>query len=129
MSITEGEYDGKPNPHAWMSLSSGLTYVDNIRDAFVQHDPENAAIYAANSAAFKQQITDTIAPLAKQIMQLPADKRWLVSCEGAFNYLIRDFEMQELRLWPINACQQGTPQQVRKVIYSVRANDIPAVFC
>jgi manganese/iron transport system substrate-binding protein len=129
MSITEGEYDGKPNPHAWMSLSSGLTYVDNIRDAFVQHDPENAAIYAANAAAYKQQITDTIAPLAKQIMQLPADKRWLVSCEGAFSYLIRDFEMQELYLWPINAGQQGTPQQVRKVIDGVRANDIPAVFC
>jgi hypothetical protein len=129
ITITEGEYDGKPNPHAWMSLSSGLTYVDNIRDAFVQHDPENAAIYVANAAAYKQQITDTIAPLAKQIMQLPADKRWLVSCEGAFSYLIRDFEMQELYLWPINAGQQGTPQQVRKVIDDVRANDIPAVFC
>lgn len=129
MDISGGEYQGKPNPHAWMSLASGLIYVDNIRDAFMQHDPENAAIYAANAETYKQQITDTIVPLAEKILNVPADQRWLVSCEGAFSYLIRDFGMQELYLWPINADQQGTPQQVRKVIDGVRANDIPAVFC
>ena len=129
VSITEGEYDGKPNPHAWMSLSGALIYVDNIRDAFVEHDPENAAIYTANADAYKAEITAAIAPLRDTILAVPADQRWLVSCEGAFSYLVRDFEMQELYLWPINADAQGTPQQVRKVIDGVRANDIPAVFC
>ena len=52
-----------------------------------------------------------------------------MSCEGAFSYLARDFDMKELYLWPINADQQGTPQQVRKVIDGVRANNIPTVFC
>ena len=37
--------------------------------------------------------------------------------------------MKELYLWPMNADQTGTPQQVRKVIDSVRDNDIPVVFC
>ncbi len=36
--------------------------------------------------------------------------------------------MKELYLWPIHADQQGTPQQVRKVIDAVRANKIPVVF-
>lgn len=129
MGISGGEYDGKPNPHAWMSTASAMIYVDNIRDAFVQHDPENAAIYIANADAYKQRIDDAIAPLAETIRKLPDDRRWLVSCEGAFSYLIRDFDMQELYLWPINADQQGTPQQVRKVIDGVRANKIPVVFC
>lgn len=129
MSISEGEYDGKPNPHAWMSLSGALIYVDNIRDAFVAHDPDNAEVYRANAETYKAELTAAIAPLRTQILQVPVDQRWLVSCEGAFSYLIRDFEMQELYLWPINADAQGTPQQVRKVIDGVRAHDIPAVFC
>lgn len=129
MGISEGEYSGKPNPHAWMSLTNALIYVDNIRDAFVKYDPENAAIYVSNAEAYKQQITQAIAPLRETILAVPADQRWLVSCEGAFSYLIRDFEMQELYLWPINADRQGTPQQVRKVIDGIRANNIPAVFC
>jgi len=129
MSITEGDYNGKPNPHAWMSLSSAVIYVDNIRDAFVEHDPDNAETYTANAEAYKQQITDVIEPLRAAIQEVPEDQRWLVTCEGAFSYLIRDFGMKELYLWPMNADQQGTPQQVRKVIDGVREHDIPAVFC
>jgi manganese/iron transport system substrate-binding protein len=52
-----------------------------------------------------------------------------VSCEGAFSYLAKDFGLKELYLWPINADQTGTPQQVRKVIDGVRDNNIQAVFC
>jgi manganese/iron transport system substrate-binding protein len=129
ISIGEGEYEGKPNPHAWMGLENALIYVDNIAAAFVQHDPDNAATYAANAESYKQEIRDTITPLRDRIAQIPEDQRWLVTCEGAFSYLARDFGMKELYLWPMNADQTGTPQQVRKVIDSVRDNDIPVVFC
>ena len=129
MGIAEGEYAGKPNPHAWMSLSSALIYVDNITSAFARHDPQNADIYWANAAAYQTKISQTIEPLKDAILAVPEDQRWLVSCEGAFSYLIRDYNMKELYLWPMNADAQGTPQQVRKVIDGVRDNNIPAVFC
>ena len=129
MGIAEGEYAGKPNPHAWMSLNSALIYVDNITSAFARHDPQNADIYRANAAAYKTKISQTIEPLKNAILAVPEDQRWLVSCEGAFSYLIRDYNMKELYLWPMNADAQGTPQQVRKVIDGVRDNNIPAVFC
>jgi manganese/iron transport system substrate-binding protein len=129
MSIAEGEYSGKPNPHAWMSLENAIIYVDNIRDALSEHDPENASLYAANAETYKAEIRAAIAPLRAAVLAVPEDRRWLASCEGAFSYLARDFQMKELYLWPINADAQGTPQQVRKVIDAVRANSIPAVFC
>lgn len=129
IAISEGDYSGKANPHAWMSLSNAMIYVDNIRDALSRHDPANAAAYAKNAEAYKQSIRDTIGPLRDRIARIPEDKRWLVTCEGAFSYLARDFGMKELYLWPINADQIGTPQQVRKVIDGVRKHAIPAVFC
>ena len=129
MSIAEGEYLDKPNPHAWMGLTNALIYVDNIQNAFSIHDPDNADAYKANAVAYKKRIKAAIAPLKATILAVPEHKRWLVTCEGAFSYLIRDFEMKELYLWPMNADQQGTPQQVRKVIDGVRKNNIPAVFC
>ncbi len=129
IGISEGDYSGKPNPHAWMSLDNALIYVDNIRDALSTHDPDNAAVYAANAETYKQAITAAIAPLREAVLAVPEDQRWLVTCEGAFSYLARDFQMKEVYLWPINADQQGTPQQVRKAIDAVRDNAIPAVFC
>ncbi|MBB5537007.1 metal ABC transporter substrate-binding protein [Rhizobium giardinii] len=128
MGIAEGPYSGKPNPHAWMSPSAALIYVDNIRDAFVKYDPANAETYKANAEAYKKKIQATIEPIRAEIAKIPEAKRWLVSSEGAFSYLTRDFGLKELYLWPINADQQGTPQQVRKVIDAVRANNIPVVF-
>ncbi|MEZ5876799.1 MAG: metal ABC transporter substrate-binding protein [Tepidamorphaceae bacterium] len=127
--IREGAYEGKPNPHAWMSPDNALIYVDNIRDALSTQDPDNAAVYAANAEAYKQQITGAIAPLKQMIAAVPERQRWLTTCEGAFSYLARDLGMKEVYLWPMNADQTGTPQQVRKVIDTVRENDIPAVFC
>lgn len=129
IGIEEGEYTGKPNPHAWMSLSGALIYTDNIRDAFIAHDPANAETYRTNAHAYKHQITQAITPLSGRIAAVPVGQRWLVTCEGAFSYLIRDFEMQELYLWPLNADAQGSPQQVRKVIDGVRDHNIRAVFC
>jgi len=128
IGIGEGPYNGKPNPHAWMSPDNALIYVDNIRDALVKYDPDNAEIYRQNAAAYKQKITAVRDPLRQQIAVIPENKRWMVTSEGAFSYLARDLGMKELYLWPVNADQQGTPQQVRKVIDQVRKNAIPAVF-
>lgn len=128
MGITEGPYNGKPNPHAWMSVENAQIYVDNIRDALVKADPDNAAIYRQNAQSYKEKIQQALAPVRAKLDALPADKRWLVTSEGAFSYLARDYGLKELYLWPINADQQGTPQQVRKMIDAIKKQKIPTVF-
>jgi len=128
MSIGEGPYTGKPNPHAWMSPDTAMIYVDNIRDAFVEYDPANADAYRANADAYKAKIRAAIDPIRAELEAIPEQRRWLVTSEGAFSYLARDFGLKEAFIWPINADQQGTPQQVRKVIDIVRENGVPAVF-
>ncbi|CUH63695.1 putative periplasmic iron-binding protein precursor [Thalassovita gelatinovora] len=129
ISIAEGEYEGKPNPHAWMGLDNAIIYIDNIAAAFAEHDPDNAELYLANAGSYKDRLRATLEPLKAEIQQIPQNNRWLVTCEGAFSYLARDFGLNELYLWPMNADQTGTPQQVRSVIDGVRAHDVPAVFC
>ncbi|MGN6489251.1 MAG: metal ABC transporter substrate-binding protein [Devosia sp.] len=128
IGISEGPYSGKPNPHAWMSPTAAMIYVDNIRDAFMQHDPANAETYRANAEAYKASIQATVAPIQAQLAAIPEAKRWLVTSEGAFSYLARDFGLRELYLWPINADQQGSPKQVRAVIDAVRAHGIGVIF-
>jgi manganese/iron transport system substrate-binding protein len=127
--IGEGAYQGRPNPHAWMGLAESAIYVDNIAAALSEADPANAESYRANAEAYKAEIEAAIAPLRDRIQAIPEERRWLVTCEGAFSYLARDFGMQELYLWPINADQTGTPRQVQAVIDGVREHDVSAVFC
>ena len=128
MSINEGPYTGNPNPHARMSPSNALIYIENIKNALVKYDPQNKETYEKNAALYAQKIKALDKPLREKLAQVPEAQRWLVTSEGAFSYLTRDYGFKEAYLWPINAEQQGTPQQVRKVIETVKANKIPVVF-
>ncbi|ODA67427.1 putative periplasmic iron-binding protein precursor [Methyloligella halotolerans] len=128
IGIGEGPYSGKPNPHAWMSVSDGVIYVQNIRDALAKADPKNAETYKKNAAAYIEKLNAMAKPIRETLDGVPENKRWLVTSEGAFSYLARDYGLKELYLWPINADSQGTPQQVRAVIDQMKAHDIPVIF-
>lgn len=128
LPIREGPYSGQPNPHAWMSPAAALVYVENIRKAFAAADPANAEAYARNAAAYAARIRAIEEPMRTRLAKIPEAQRWLVTSEGAFSYLARDFGLREAYLWPINADEQGSPQQVRRLIDLVRKNRIPVVF-
>ena len=128
LPIQEGPYLGNPNPHAWMSSKNALIYVENIRAALVKYDPANAQIYDKNAKDYSEKISQLDAPLRARLAKIPAEQRWLVTSEGAFSYMAKDYGLQEAYLWPINAEEQGTPQQVKKLIDLVREKHIPVVF-
>lgn len=128
VSIYEGEYEGLPNPHAWMSPNNALVYIENIRQAFVEQDPENADVYNENAARYADEIRALDAPLRAKLDQIPEDQRWLVTSEGAFGYLAQDYNLKEAYLWPINADEQGSPQQVKRLIDKIREYNIPVIF-
>lgn len=128
LSIYEGPYKGKPNPHAWMSTENALVYIENIRKSLVEHDPENAEIYNANAQAYSEKVAAMRGKIQESLKDIPEEQRYLVTSEGAFSYLAKDFGFKELYLWPINADQQGTPKQIKTLIDKVKTNNIPVVF-
>lgn len=127
--IADGAYRDLPNPHAWMSPRAAMIYVANIRDALMALDPDSADAYRANADAYLAHLAAVDSYLRDSLAQLPEAQRWLITCEGAFSYLARDYDLNEGYLWAVNADQQGTPRQVARLIDTVKANDVPAIFC
>jgi manganese transport system substrate-binding protein len=129
IEISEDAYKGQPNPHAWMSPKNALIYVENIRKTLVDLDPANAEAYARNATTYSQRIQAIDRKLRTEISAVPSLKRYMVSCEGAFSYIARDYGLKEVYLWAVNSEQQATPRRIEKVINTVKDNQIPAVFC
>ncbi|QOD02745.1 metal ABC transporter substrate-binding protein [Pseudarthrobacter sp. BIM B-2242] len=129
MDISEDSYQGKPNPHAWMSPVNVQIYVDNMVKAFSGLDPENAAAFKANGDAYKAELQAVQDEMTASLAGVPEKQRALVTCEGAFSYLARDAGLREVYIWAVNAEQQTTPQQITRAIEYVKANQVPAVFC
>jgi len=128
LPIREGPYSNQPNPHAWMSPKDVAVYVNNIEAALSEADPENAATYRKNADTYLQQIKEVADAIRERLVDLPEKDRWLATTEGAFSYLARELDLQEIYLWPINADAQGTPKQVKAMIDAIRENEIPVVF-
>jgi manganese transport system substrate-binding protein len=128
--LIEGDaYAGKPNPHAWMSPRRAQRYVDRLVEAFAELDPAGAATYRANGEAYKRQLGQLDAELRTALEAVPPRQRLLVSCEGAFSYLARDYGLEEAYLWPVNAESQVTPRRMARLIDTVKQRQVPAVFC
>jgi manganese transport system substrate-binding protein len=127
--IRSGEYQGKANPHAWMSPRTAAIYVANITDTFIRIDPAHEATFRANADAYLARLAEIDRYLHDELAELPESRRALVSCEGAFSYLARDAGLSEAYLWPVNSESEGTPQQIKDTTRFVRANGVPTVFC
>ena len=120
---------GKPNPHAWMSPKRTQHYVDRLVQAFSQLDPAGSLEFRQRGEAYKQQLRQLDQELRQALDQVPPDQRLLVSCEGAFTYLARDYGLDEAYLWPVNAETQVTPRRLARLINTVKQRHVPAVFC
>jgi manganese/iron transport system substrate-binding protein len=129
IGIADGPYADKPNPHAWMSPANAVVYVENIRKALVALDPANAEVFNRNAAAYTAELRALDAPIRDTLARVPSDRRTLVTCEGAFSYLAKSYDLKELYLWAVNTDEEGTPQQIRRVIDQVRRAKVPVVFC
>ena len=122
-------YAGKPNPHAWMSPRRAMNYVDKIVDAFIKIDPDGVLEYRANASTYKAKLESLDKELRDSLSSISKEKRFLVTCEGAFSYLANDYGMKEGYLWPVNAESQVTPKRMVDLIKLIKDNDIPTIFC
>ena len=129
VAIAEGDYQGKPNPHAWMSPKNGKLYVDNMVAAFAKVDPAHAEDYRTNGENYKKQLDAIASDMDAALATIPESQRALVSCEGAFSYLTRDHGLQEKYLWAVNAEGAQTPKAKADLENFVHTSGVRALFC
>ncbi len=127
--ISEDFYKGKPNPHAWISPKRGMIYVDVIVDSLSELKPSEAESFKNNGQIYKNKIAKIDKDFSLFINNLEKNNRYLVTCEGAFSYLINDYGLKEAYLWPVNAESQITPKRMARTISLVKNKNIPSVFC
>ncbi|TLP77375.1 metal ABC transporter solute-binding protein, Zn/Mn family [Nesterenkonia sphaerica] len=115
------------DPHGWVSPEQSQIYIDNIEAALTELAPEDAEQFAQRAADYREQLETFTEESRAQAAAAPAPV--LVTCEGAFGYLADDLGFSEHYLWPLNAENEGTPQQVEAQIRFVEENEVETIFC
>ncbi len=119
------------DPHAWFSPTNAAIYVQNIRRAVSNLDPAHADEYKARTELYISQLRTLHAWIQKQVNQLPANRRVLVTSHDAFNYFCRQygFTAQSPAGWSTGEVAAGsTPQRRQQTVQSIKAAGVKAIF-
>ena len=117
------------DPHAWLDARLVTEYyVPNILQALIAMDAENADYYQENAQAYKQELRELDAWIREQVTTIPEKNRVIVISENALKYYGEAYGFQTEGIWELNAHEEGTPQQISRIIDLVRNTNLPAVF-
>ncbi|KHE67585.1 metal ABC transporter solute-binding protein, Zn/Mn family, partial [Halobacillus sp. BBL2006] len=128
MYLTSKGKEGEEDPHAWLDVRNGIKYAENARDALIKVDPENEEAYKQNAENYIADLQELHDQAVEQFNEIPKDKRVLVTSEGAFKYFSEAYGFQAEYIWEINQENQGTPNQITRIVDIINEKAITGLF-
>jgi len=118
------------DPHFWLDPNLVVTYVENIRAGLVQFDPEGEEIYQSNARAYITQLEDLDVWINEQVVQIPPERRLLVTNHEAFGYFSEryGFTIVGTVIESFSSDASPSARQMAALIDQIREQDAPAIF-
>lgn len=125
----EGQNEkGKEDPHAWLNLENGIIYAKNIEKQLSAKDPDNQEFYQENLTKYVEKLSALDQEAKEKFAAIPEEKKMIVTSEGCFKYFSKAYDIPSEYIWEINTEEEGTPDQIKNLVQSLRASDVPALF-
>jgi manganese/zinc/iron transport system substrate-binding protein len=122
------EFAGAYDPHVWFDVSLWMQVVEKIRASYVELDPEHAAVYEANAAAYREELAALHDYVGEQASLVPEERRVLVTAHDAFNYFGRAYGFEVRGLQGISTEAEASTADVQQLATFIAERRIPAIF-
>jgi manganese/zinc/iron transport system substrate-binding protein len=116
------------DPHVWNDPDLWSMVVESIRDTLIETDPDNAAAYRANAAAYVEEIVATDVFVAGEIERIPPERRVMITAHDAFGYFARTYGLEVRGLQGISTESEAGTQDVQNLVDFIVERQIPAIF-
>ncbi len=126
--LTSPHYQNQPDPHVWMDPKRWSYTIDVVRDSLIELDPDHAADYTANAAAYHRQVEELASYVKQQVDRVPAERRVLITAHDAFQYFGDGFDYEVFAPQGISTASEAGVDDIRRVIDLAVERDIPAIF-
>src|SRR5699024_5346501 len=129
MYLTEdGSREEEINPHAFLDPHVGMTMAENVRDALVEFDEDNASLYKENFDSYIAELEEVAKEYEDAFADIPEERRVLVTSERAFQYMADRYDLLEGYIWAIDTEENGTPEQITNAIEFIEKYEPPVLF-
>ncbi|HEX2992813.1 MAG TPA: zinc ABC transporter substrate-binding protein [Anaerolineales bacterium] len=122
------EFAGNYDPHVWFDVTLWMKAADQIKEALIEADPTNQAVYEANAEAYLAKLEELHQYVLSQAEGIPAEQRVLITAHDAFNYFGRAYGFEVRGLQGISTEAQAGTADVQALADFIVERQIPAVF-
>jgi ABC-type Mn2+/Zn2+ transport system ATPase subunit/ABC-type Zn uptake system ZnuABC Zn-binding protein ZnuA len=126
--IQSADHANAFDPHAWMDVSKAITYVENIRNAFVRMDPDSATAYERRFLAYKQELEALDAYIQSEIAKIPDNQRILATSHDAFRYYGNRYGLRVESVLGTSTDAEVRIEDYNHLAGQIKYFDVPAVF-
>jgi ABC-type Zn uptake system ZnuABC Zn-binding protein ZnuA len=118
------------DPHMWLDPDNVILYVENIRAALTQLDPQGESVYRSNAEAYNTELKKLDMWIREQVNQVPEEKRLLVTNHEAFEYFAERYGFMVVGTVIESFSSDASPsaQQIAGLIDQIRSSGAPAIF-
>lgn len=128
VELAEGLETLDDNPHLWLDVRLAARYVERIRDALIEQDPEGRDEYEANAEAYLTELGDLDREMEAAVQSIPPENRKLVTFHDAFPYLASRYGLEVVAVVVPSPGQEPSAQAVAELTETLRSEAVPAVF-
>ena len=122
------EFAGNYDPHVWFDVTLWMKAAEQIKEALIEADPTNQAVYEANAEAYLGELQELHEYVLSQAEGIPAEQRVLITAHDAFNYFGRAYGFEVRGLQGISTEAQAGTADVQALADFIVERQIPAVF-
>lgn len=122
------DYADAYDPHVWFDVGLWQIVVAAVRDALIAADPDHAAEYEANAAAYLSELAELEQYVQAQAARIPPEQRVLITAHDAFGYFGRAYSFEVMGLQGISTEAEASAADVQALADFIVANRIPALF-
>lgn len=126
--LSSSETELSEDPHAWLDVSNAIKYIDVILEEIIILDPINSEYYLNNHSEYLEELVLLNDYAKEKLSEVSISDRILVTSEGAFKYFAKAYDFNAQYIWEINTDNQGTPEQMNRILSIIKENKVKALF-
>jgi len=125
---TPPEFEGKPDPHIWFSVPLWQIAVDIISQGLTDFSPVDGDVFAANTAAYQEELDALDTYIREQTATVPPDLRVLVTAHDAFGYFGEEYGYEVHGIQGISTATEAGAGDIQDLTDLIVTREIPAIF-